>query len=122
MLVSCLAYSLTLTMEVTCSSETFVNFKRTTRRYIAEQEFCKRRYSVSAETNKLRGVCFELGNLSRQIRMYVCIMFRRHLQVEMKFHAPPAVSSGWKAGWSGQSDRSQWRKEDSCLQLNRGWI
>jgi hypothetical protein len=36
MLVSCLAYSSTLMMEVVCSSETPVDFQRTTLRYIAE--------------------------------------------------------------------------------------
>jgi hypothetical protein len=35
-LVSCLAYSSTLKMEATCSSETSVDFQRTTRRYIPE--------------------------------------------------------------------------------------
>jgi hypothetical protein len=35
-LVSCLAYSSTLRMEATCSCETSVDFKRTTRRYITE--------------------------------------------------------------------------------------
>jgi hypothetical protein len=35
-LISCLAYSSTLMMQMTCSSETSVNFKRTTRRYIPE--------------------------------------------------------------------------------------
>jgi hypothetical protein len=34
MLVSCLAHSSTLKMKETCSSETSVEFKRTTRRYI----------------------------------------------------------------------------------------
>jgi hypothetical protein len=33
-LVSCLAYSSTLKMEVTCSSETWVDFQRTTQHYI----------------------------------------------------------------------------------------
>jgi hypothetical protein len=33
---SCLAYSSTLKMEATCSSETMVDFHRTTRRYIPE--------------------------------------------------------------------------------------
>jgi hypothetical protein len=36
MLVSCLAYSLILKMEVTCSSETQVDFQWTTWQYIAE--------------------------------------------------------------------------------------
>jgi hypothetical protein len=36
MLASCLAYSLTLKMEVTCFSETSVDFQRTTQRYIPE--------------------------------------------------------------------------------------
>jgi hypothetical protein len=35
-LVSCLPYSLTLKMEATCSSETSVDFQRTTRRHIQE--------------------------------------------------------------------------------------
>jgi hypothetical protein len=35
-LVSCLAYSSTLKMEATCSSETSADFQRTTRRYISE--------------------------------------------------------------------------------------
>jgi hypothetical protein len=35
-LVSCLAYSSTLKMEAKCSSETSVEFQRTTRRYIPE--------------------------------------------------------------------------------------
>jgi hypothetical protein len=35
-LVSCLAYSSTLKMEATCSSETSIDFRRTTRRYIPE--------------------------------------------------------------------------------------
>jgi hypothetical protein len=35
-LVSCLAYSFTLNMEATCSSETWVDFQLTTRRYISE--------------------------------------------------------------------------------------
>jgi hypothetical protein len=36
MIVSCLAYSSTLKMEARCSSETSVDFQRTTRRYIPE--------------------------------------------------------------------------------------
>jgi hypothetical protein len=36
LLVSCSAYSLTMKMEATCSSETLVNFQRTGRRYILE--------------------------------------------------------------------------------------
>jgi hypothetical protein len=36
MLDSCLAYSLRLKMEATCSSETSNDFQRTTRRYIPE--------------------------------------------------------------------------------------
>jgi hypothetical protein len=36
MLVSFLAYSSTLNMEATCSSETSADFQRTTRHYIAE--------------------------------------------------------------------------------------
>jgi hypothetical protein len=36
MLVSCLAYSLILKTEVTCSSETLVHFQWTTWHYIAE--------------------------------------------------------------------------------------
>jgi hypothetical protein len=36
MVVSCLAYSLTLKIEVTYSSETSVGFQRATRRYIPE--------------------------------------------------------------------------------------
>jgi hypothetical protein len=36
MLVSCLAYSSTVKIEATCSSETSVEFHRTTRRYIPE--------------------------------------------------------------------------------------
>jgi hypothetical protein len=36
LLDSCLAYSSTLEMKATCSSETSVNFQRTTRRYIPE--------------------------------------------------------------------------------------
>jgi hypothetical protein len=35
-LLSCLAYSSTLQMEAVCSSETSVDFQRTTRRYIPE--------------------------------------------------------------------------------------
>jgi hypothetical protein len=35
-MASCLAYSSTLKMDATCSSETSVDFKRTTRRYIPE--------------------------------------------------------------------------------------
>jgi hypothetical protein len=47
MLVSCLAYSSTPKMEAMCSSETPVDFHRTTRRYIPEHKetalshFCK---------------------------------------------------------------------------------
>jgi hypothetical protein len=37
MLVSCLAYSSTLTMEPTCSSETSIDFYRTIQRYITEE-------------------------------------------------------------------------------------
>jgi hypothetical protein len=37
-LVFCLAYSSTLKMEATCSSETSVDFQRTTRRYIPEDK------------------------------------------------------------------------------------
>jgi hypothetical protein len=37
MLVSCLAYSSTLKMKATCSSETSVDFQRTTQRYIPEK-------------------------------------------------------------------------------------
>jgi hypothetical protein len=36
MLVSCLAYSVTLKMEATCSSKTLVDFQRTTWHYIPE--------------------------------------------------------------------------------------
>jgi hypothetical protein len=36
MLVSCLAYSSIMKMEAKCSSETSVDFQRTTRRYITE--------------------------------------------------------------------------------------
>jgi hypothetical protein len=36
MLVSCLAYSSTLKMKVTCSSEMLVDFQQTTRRYISK--------------------------------------------------------------------------------------
>jgi hypothetical protein len=36
MLVSCLAYSLALKMEVTCSSETLADFQLTTQHYIPE--------------------------------------------------------------------------------------
>jgi hypothetical protein len=38
MLVSCLAYSSTLNMEATCSSETPVDFQRTKWHYIAEEK------------------------------------------------------------------------------------
>jgi hypothetical protein len=37
-LASCFAYSLTLKMEVTCSSETSVGFQRTTRLYTPEDK------------------------------------------------------------------------------------
>jgi hypothetical protein len=37
LLVSCLAYSPNLKMEATCSSETSVDFQRTTRHYIPEE-------------------------------------------------------------------------------------
>jgi hypothetical protein len=36
--VSCMAYSSTLKMKVTCSPETSVDFKRTKRRYIPEDK------------------------------------------------------------------------------------
>jgi hypothetical protein len=36
LLISCFAYSLTLMMQATCSSETQIYFQRTTRRYIPE--------------------------------------------------------------------------------------
>jgi hypothetical protein len=36
MLISCLSYSLTQKMEVTCSSEISVAFQRTTRHYLPE--------------------------------------------------------------------------------------
>jgi hypothetical protein len=48
MLVSCLANSLALMMEATCTTETSVDFKRTTRLYIPEEELYKRKYSVSS--------------------------------------------------------------------------
>jgi hypothetical protein len=38
MLVSCLAYSLTLKMEATCTSEMSAEFQRITRRYIPEDK------------------------------------------------------------------------------------
>jgi hypothetical protein len=38
MLVSCLAYFSNLKMEATCSSETSVDFQRTTRRYVPEDK------------------------------------------------------------------------------------
>jgi hypothetical protein len=41
MLVSCLAYSLTLKMEAVLSSETAMDFYRTTRRYIPEDSKVK---------------------------------------------------------------------------------
>jgi hypothetical protein len=45
-LVSCSAFSSNLNMEVTCSSETSVDFQWTTRRYIAEgRTLHKHRYS-----------------------------------------------------------------------------
>lgn len=39
LLVSCLAYSLTLEMEAECSSETPADFYQTTRRYVSEDKY-----------------------------------------------------------------------------------
>jgi hypothetical protein len=44
MLVSYLAYSSTLKMEATCSSETSVDFQRITRRYIPEERALRLKY------------------------------------------------------------------------------
>jgi hypothetical protein len=49
MLASCLAYSSTIKMEVTCSSATSVDFQRTTRRSISED---RTRHNHSCENLK----------------------------------------------------------------------
>jgi hypothetical protein len=46
-LVSCLAYSLSLKMEATCSPETSVDFQRTTRRYSPEDGTLQIKYGFS---------------------------------------------------------------------------
>jgi hypothetical protein len=52
-LVSCLAYSSTMKMEATCSSETSVDFQRTTRHYIPEDKtLLKHCYRLSLERHK----------------------------------------------------------------------
>jgi hypothetical protein len=56
-LVSCLAYSSTLKMEVTCSSETSVDFQLTTRRYIPEfrtlqDKICSEKVNLGQKTFK----------------------------------------------------------------------
>jgi hypothetical protein len=48
MLVPCMVYSLTMKVEAICSSETSVDFHRTTRRYIAEFIF---------STLKMEAIC-----------------------------------------------------------------
>jgi hypothetical protein len=53
MLVSRLAYSSTLKMEVACSSETSVEFKRTTRHYIPEYRTLKGNYQFLKEISVL---------------------------------------------------------------------
>jgi hypothetical protein len=67
MLVSCLAYSSTLKMEATCSSETSVNFQHITCRYIPED-------------TTLHNHCYEilesyLGTIFRLGGMRVVFMF-----------------------------------------------
>jgi hypothetical protein len=62
-LVSCLAYSSTLTMEAICSSETSVDFQRTARRYISKDRtlYFRDVWSVQIKTkcnNVTRAICF----------------------------------------------------------------
>jgi hypothetical protein len=76
MLVSCAAYSLTLKMEALCSSETLVDFQRTTQRYIPEdstlQYFSLPKTSFKT-CNCSRSVCVQLVTRQAMITMRSCI-------------------------------------------------
>jgi hypothetical protein len=60
-LVSCSAYSSTLKMETICSSETPVDFQRTTRRYIPEDG--TQHINVAGFMRLSRGDCEEYSRL-----------------------------------------------------------
>jgi hypothetical protein len=51
MLVSCLAYYSTLKMEAICSSETYVDLNRTTRRFILDDRTLISRRSENLKSN-----------------------------------------------------------------------
>jgi hypothetical protein len=60
--VSCLAYSLTLKMEVACSSETSVDFQWTTHCYIPEDTTVQRKFHLNTYIVGLRSKHAAVGN------------------------------------------------------------
>jgi hypothetical protein len=80
MLISCLAYPSTLKMEVTCSTETSVDFQRTTWRYIPEDrtlhnhrcenvKSCKNNPVFLISIVNIRPFCF---STSRKLGAHFC--------------------------------------------------
>jgi hypothetical protein len=68
---SCLAYSSTLKMEATCSSEMSVAFQRTTRRYIPEDRTLHNHRCENLKSYKSK---FRLGRKDAQIKFGECVL------------------------------------------------
>jgi hypothetical protein len=62
-LVSCLAYSSTLKVDATSSSETSVNFQRTTRRYIPEERTLQFQI-IAVNPTTLRSILYIMHQIS----------------------------------------------------------
>jgi hypothetical protein len=76
-LVSCLAYSSTLKLEVTRSFETWVDFKRTTWRYISEDRslhYIVRAIKIYTVYSKIDYLCaFFVGDGVQRPEIYIII-------------------------------------------------
>jgi hypothetical protein len=69
MLVSCLAYSTTLTMEATCSSKMSVDFRQTTQHYNPEKSI---HFSVLFPSNQTAHISYEDKiSMERGMTIYV---------------------------------------------------
>jgi hypothetical protein len=105
MSVSCLAYSSTLKMEETCSSETLVDFKQTTRRYIAEDRIFHRYENLKSYTCLIRLYNFlPPMNTCWDTRKNRC---RYQCQAVVKH-----VRSKWNLTWLTLQYQIQWK----CMQ------
>jgi hypothetical protein len=74
MLVSCLVYSLTLKLEVTCSSEKAADFQQTTWHYIPEDRTL---HNLHCENLKCYIIKFNLGKITvraHQKEDFLCVL------------------------------------------------